>query len=98
MPTFRNWLQPGSIPRGVPIPGGSEQAFLAVLEEIGTPVIWLGWSGGGSLGLSLVTQRPDLFRAFIGIESVGGGCLTGGSPDPAVVDAFADNDIPFFKR
>ena len=40
MPTdeasFRNWLQPGSIPWSVPVPGGSEQAFIAVLEKIGS--------------------------------------------------------------
>jgi pimeloyl-ACP methyl ester carboxylesterase len=49
------------------VPGGTRPAFIDLLEKVG-PAVWLGWSGGGSLGGSLVDERPELFAGLIGIE------------------------------
>jgi pimeloyl-ACP methyl ester carboxylesterase len=84
-----------------PAPGGSEAAFIALLEKTG-PAIFIGWSGGGGLGETLVKLRPDLFQALISLEATGS-CTPnpGGTPpavvDPALVDVLVDNQVPFLN-
>jgi hypothetical protein len=43
-------------------------AMFTLLETVGKPVIWMGWSGGGELSQQLVLERPELFKAIAGIE------------------------------
>jgi pimeloyl-ACP methyl ester carboxylesterase len=64
--SIKHWLAHRSFIES-PVPGGTRPAFIALLEKIG-PAIWLGWSGGGSLGGSLVNERPELFAGLVGIE------------------------------
>jgi pimeloyl-ACP methyl ester carboxylesterase len=64
--SIKHWLAHRSFIEA-PVPGGNTPAFVALLEKIG-PAIWLGWSGGGSLGGDIVNTRPELFKALIGIE------------------------------
>ena len=61
------------------------EALIALLEKIGRPVIWMGWSGGGELAQQLVLERPELFKAIAGVE----GCRQ--TPD---IPAFIDNVLP----
>ena len=64
-------------------------ALIALLEKIGRPVIWMGWSGGGELAQQLVLERPELFKAIAHIE----GCRQ--TPDiPAFIDTVAARHIP----
>jgi pimeloyl-ACP methyl ester carboxylesterase len=64
-------------------------ALIALLEKIGRPVIWMGWSGGGELAQQLVLERPELFKAIAGLE----GCRQ--TPDiPAFIDTLASRHIP----
>jgi pimeloyl-ACP methyl ester carboxylesterase len=71
-----------------------DAAYIALLEKIGEPVIWMGWSRGGLLGQRLITQRPELFKAFTPVE----GC-TPNLPTPQEWQAFlqtmVDHKIPF---
>jgi pimeloyl-ACP methyl ester carboxylesterase len=64
--SIKHWLAHRSFIES-PVPGGTRPAFIDLLEKVG-PAIWLGWSGGGSLGGSLVHERPELFAGLIGLE------------------------------
>lgn len=64
--SYKHYLAMG-IPRGPRPVGETNSAFIALLEEIG-PVIWLGWSAGGSLGGELVGTYPEFFEGLIGVE------------------------------
>lgn len=64
-------------------------ALIALLEKIGRPVIWMGWSGGGELSQRLVIERPERFKAIAHVE----GCRQ--TPDiPAFIDTVAARKIP----
>ena len=43
-------------------------ALIALLQKIGKPVIWMGWSGGGELSQQLVLEHPEMFKAVAGLE------------------------------
>lgn len=103
--SLKHWLA-HQLP-GTPYPGPSESqsAFVAVLERVkaqfGTPAVWIGWSGGATLGENLVIARPDLFRAYVALEPSLPGCTAAGTaqgpPPPAVVEVFAKHKIPFLN-
>jgi pimeloyl-ACP methyl ester carboxylesterase len=65
-------------------------AFIALMEKIGEPVIWMGWSAGGLLGQQLVIDRPDLFKAFAMVE----GCRQEAPSVPAFIDTVLAHKIP----
>ena len=65
---YRHWLA-ANVPE-VPVDGGLEPRIAAVLEKIG-PAIFIGHSAGGTLGGRIANQRPELFKALIGIEPQG---------------------------
>src|SRR5262245_28566751 len=86
-----------------PSPGGPNSAFIAAIEKIGKPIIYVGWSAGGALGESLVIARPDLFKAFVSLEATGS-CVPNPPPpgtppmvNPAYVNALVANHIPFLN-
>ena len=64
-------------------------ALIALLEKIGRPVIWMGWSGGGELSQRLVIERPELFKAIAHVE----GCRQT-ADIPAFIDTVAARHIP----
>ena len=64
-------------------------ALIALLQKIGRPVIWMGWSGGGELAQQLVIERPELFKAIAHIE----GCRQT-ADIPAFIDTVAKHRIP----
>jgi pimeloyl-ACP methyl ester carboxylesterase len=66
--SYRRWLAVGGVPIGPIGPTAGVDALIAVLEKVG-PAIYIGWSGGGRLGLETIQRRPDLFKAFIGVEA-----------------------------
>ena len=68
-----------------------DAAVIALLEKIGEPVIWMGWSRGGLLGQRLIIQRPELFAAFAPWE----GCADNDREINEFLDALIDNNIPF---
>ena len=63
---YKHYLAVG-LPTGPNPTGGTTPGLIAVLEKIG-PAIWLGWSDGGLLGGSIVSSRPELFAALVGVE------------------------------
>jgi pimeloyl-ACP methyl ester carboxylesterase len=78
-------VPPGTDPIENPV---TDAALIALLEKIGEPVIWMGWSRGGLLGQRLVTQRPELFKAIAFIE----GC-TVDLPTPEAWQAFLETVV-----
>ncbi len=79
-----------------------DAAVIALLEKIGEPVIWMGWSAGGLLGQRLVVQRPDLFAAWAAFE----GCAVSTVLQPRssqytpqnwndFLDTMIEHEIPF---
>jgi len=66
---YKHWL--GALMPSGPIPSGVEPGFIAVLQAVG-PAIYIGHSMGGSVGGTLANQRPELFRAYVGIEPAAG--------------------------
>lgn len=62
---YKHWLA-AFVPNG-PTPSGTDPGYAAVLEKIG-PAIYIGHSAGGSSGGNLANTRPELFRAYVGIE------------------------------
>jgi len=48
-------------------PSSSRAAFEELLRNIG-PAIWIGWSGGGTLGGDIAQANPELLKGLIGIE------------------------------
>ena len=65
---YRHWLA-ANVPE-VPVEGGLDPGIAAALEKIG-PAIFIGHSAGGTLGGRIANDRPELFRAMIGIEPQG---------------------------
>jgi pimeloyl-ACP methyl ester carboxylesterase len=65
-------------------------ALIALLEKIGEPVIWMGWSAGGLVGQQLVIERPELFKAFALVE----GCRPEDPSIPAFIQTVVSHDIP----
>ena len=93
MPTdtegVNNWLGTEMIYSFDPGRRVRNAALSALLEKIGRPVIWMGWSGGGEIAQQLVIERPELFKAIAHIE----GCRQ--TPDiPAFIDTVAARHIP----
>src|SRR5262249_32909567 len=62
MPTdeegVNNWLGTQMIYSVNPETQVRNDAFIALVKKIGEPVIWMGWSGGGSLGQELDCGGP----------------------------------------
>jgi hypothetical protein len=50
-----------------PTSGGERDSLIALLERTG-PAIFIGHSAGGTFGGTLANDRPDLFKAVIGVE------------------------------
>jgi pimeloyl-ACP methyl ester carboxylesterase len=65
---YQHWL--GALVPEVPVAGGLEPGIAAALERIG-PAIYIGHSAAGTMGGELANERPQLFRAVIGIEPQG---------------------------
>ncbi len=65
---YKHWLA-ANVPE-VPVEGGLDPGIVAALEKIG-PAIFIGHSAGGTLGGKLANERPELFKALIGIEPAG---------------------------
>jgi pimeloyl-ACP methyl ester carboxylesterase len=65
---YKHWL--GALAPEVPVEGGLEPGIIAALEKIG-PAIYIGHSAGGTMGGHIANQRPELFKAVIGIEPQG---------------------------
>ena len=82
-----------------------DAAYISLLEKIGEPVIWMGWSRGGLFGQRLIAKRPDLFAAFASWEGCqislpqGAYDYTSAGYPPAEFDAFLQamisHKIPF---
>jgi pimeloyl-ACP methyl ester carboxylesterase len=70
-----------------------DAAYIALLEKIGEPVIWMGWSRGGLMGQRLVTQRPDLFKALAFVE----GCTQEYSNVPTFIQTLVSRHIPMLQ-
>ena len=99
MPTddasYRHWLAAGGLPIGPTDQNAVVDALIAVLEKVG-PAIYIGWSGGGRLGLDTIQRRPDLFKAFIGVEARTG-CEFDAVATPLRVATIARHKIAFLN-
>ena len=62
---YKHWLA-SLMPEG-PVAGGVDPGIIAVLEKVG-PAIVIGHSAAGTMGGRIANNRPELFRALIGIE------------------------------
>jgi pimeloyl-ACP methyl ester carboxylesterase len=65
---YKHWLA-SLMPEG-PVSGGVDRGIFAVLEKVG-PAIVIGHSAAGTMGGRMANQRPELFKALIGIEPQG---------------------------
>jgi len=65
---YKHWLA-ALMPEG-PVPGGVEPGIIAVLEKVG-PAIVIAHSAAGTTGGRIANERPELFRALIGVEPQG---------------------------
>ena len=65
---YKHWLA-ALMPEG-PVAGGVEPGIIAVLEKVG-PAIVIAHSAAGTMGGRIANERPELFRALIGIEPQG---------------------------
>jgi hypothetical protein len=65
---YKHWLA-ALMPDG-PVTGGIEPGIIAVLEKVG-PSIVIAHSAAGTMGGRIANERPELFRALIGIEPQG---------------------------
>jgi pimeloyl-ACP methyl ester carboxylesterase len=70
---YKHWL--GALVPEVPVDGGPVPGVTAALEKIG-PSIVIGHSAGGTMVGKIANDKPDLFRAAIGIEPQGDCMLT----------------------
>jgi pimeloyl-ACP methyl ester carboxylesterase len=74
---YKHWL--GALVPEVPVDGGPTPGVTAALEKIG-PAIVIGHSAGGTLVGRIANERPELFKAAIGIEPQGTCMLTPRDP------------------
>jgi pimeloyl-ACP methyl ester carboxylesterase len=65
---YKHWLA-ALMPDG-PVAGGVEPGIIAALEKVG-PAIVIAHSAAGTMGGRVANERPELFRALIGIEPAG---------------------------
>ena len=65
---YKHWLA-SLMPEG-PVAGGVEPGIIAALEKIG-PSIVIGHSAAGTMGGRIANEKPELFKALIGIEPQG---------------------------
>jgi pimeloyl-ACP methyl ester carboxylesterase len=65
---YKHWLA-SLMPEG-PVAGGINPGIIAALEKIG-PAIVIGHSAAGTMSGRIANDRPELFRAVIGIEPQG---------------------------
>jgi pimeloyl-ACP methyl ester carboxylesterase len=65
---YKHWLA-ALMPQG-PVAGGFDPGIIAVLQKVG-PTIVIGHSAGGTLIAKIANDRPELFKAVIGIEPQG---------------------------
>lgn len=65
---YKHWLA-ALVPEG-PVPGGAEPGIVAALQKIG-PAIYIGHSAAGTMGGKIANDKPDLFKAAIGLEPQG---------------------------
>jgi pimeloyl-ACP methyl ester carboxylesterase len=65
---YQHWLA-ALMPQG-PVAGGFDPGIIAVMQKVG-PAIFIGHSAGGTLGARIANDRPELFKAVIGIEPQG---------------------------
>lgn len=65
---YKHWLA-ALMPQG-PVAGGFDPGIIAVMQKVG-PAIFIGHSAGGTLGARIANDRPELFKAVIGIEPQG---------------------------
>jgi pimeloyl-ACP methyl ester carboxylesterase len=65
---YKHWLA-ALMPEGQ-VTGGVEPGIIAVLEKVG-PSIVIAHSAAGTMGGRIANERPELFKALIGIEPQG---------------------------
>jgi pimeloyl-ACP methyl ester carboxylesterase len=65
---YQHWLA-ALMPQG-PVAGGFDPGIIAVMQKVG-PAIFIGHSAGGTLGARIANDKPELFKAVIGIEPQG---------------------------
>ena len=65
---YKHWLA-ALMPEG-PVEGGPEPGIVAALEKIG-PAIVIGHSAAGTMSGKLANEKPNLFKAVIGLEPQG---------------------------
>lgn len=65
---YKHWLA-ALMPQG-PVAGGFDPGLIAAMQKVG-PAIFIGHSTGGTLGARIANERPELFKAVIGIEPQG---------------------------
>ena len=74
---YKHWL--GALVPEVPVTGGPEPAVIAALGLIG-PAILIGHSAAGTMAGHIANERPELFKAAIGIEPQGDCMLPPNAP------------------
>ncbi len=65
---YKHWL--GALMPEGPVAGGADPGLIAVLEKIG-PAVYIGHSQAGTTGGRIANEKPELFKAIIGIEPQG---------------------------
>jgi pimeloyl-ACP methyl ester carboxylesterase len=65
---YRHWLA-ALMPEG-PVAGGIDPGIIAALQKIG-PAIVIGHSAAGTMAGRMANDKPELFKAVIGIEPQG---------------------------
>jgi pimeloyl-ACP methyl ester carboxylesterase len=65
---YKHWLA-SLMPEG-PVAGGVDAGIIAALEKIG-PAIVVAHSAAGTMGGRIANEKPQLFKALIGIEPQG---------------------------
>jgi pimeloyl-ACP methyl ester carboxylesterase len=65
---YKHWLA-SLMPEG-PVAGGIDAGIIAVLEKVG-PSIVIGHSAAGTMGGRIANEKPELFKALIGVEPQG---------------------------
>jgi pimeloyl-ACP methyl ester carboxylesterase len=65
---YKHWLA-SLMPEG-PVAGGVNPGIIAVLEKVG-PAIVIGHSQAGTMSGGIANDKPELFKAVIGIEPQG---------------------------
>ena len=70
---YKHWL--AALVPEVPVAGGPVPGVTAALEKIGQSIV-IGHSAGGTMIGGIANERPELFKAAIGIEPQGDCMLT----------------------